>query len=111
MLEFLIFMSDKITKSQVKHVAKLANLQLTSKQVDKFQSQLSSVLEYVSKIQNLDTSGVKETAQVTNLENITREDEVDEKYMLTQEQALGNAKKTHDGFFVVDHLLNNKDAT
>ena len=104
-------MSAKITTQQVRHVANLANLKLSDEQVIKFQSQLSSVLEYVSKIQKLNTQGVEETAQVTNLENVTREDKIDEKRMFTQEQALSNTKKTYDGFFVVDHLLNNKDAT
>lgn len=59
----------------VKHVAKLANLNLPEKELKKFESQLSSILEYVERLKSLDTNDVKETSQTTGLENITRKDE------------------------------------
>jgi len=43
--------------------------------------------------------------QVTGLENATREDEVQEERMFTQEEALRNAPRTHNGYFVVDQIL------
>ncbi|KKU09883.1 MAG: Aspartyl/glutamyl-tRNA(Asn/Gln) amidotransferase subunit C [Parcubacteria group bacterium GW2011_GWA2_46_7] len=98
-------MADIISKETVEHVARLARLNLTPEQVAKIQPQLFTVLEYMSKIQKLETDGIPETAQVTGLENVLREDMVEEKRMLSQGQALCNARKVHDGFFVVDAVL------
>ncbi len=95
-----------ISKQTVEHIVLLAKLTLTQSQIEKIQPQLSTVLEFMSKIQALDTEGVPETAQVTGLENVLREDLVQEGRMFTQEQALHNARRVHDGFFVVGAVLN-----
>lgn len=95
----------KISSSDVQKVASLANLKLTEKQIQMFAQQLSSVIGYVSKIQKLDTSNVPETSQVTGSENVFREDEIDAGRMLTQEEALSNAKRAYNGFFVVKALF------
>ena len=73
------------------------------KEKEKFQKQLSSVLQYVDKLQEVDTKDVEATSQVTGLENVTREDET--KPSLTQEEALSNSKSTHNGFFKVKAIL------
>ena len=97
--------SSSLNQSVIEKVAKLANLVLSASQKQTFTQQLSSVIGYVSKIQKLDTSRQSETSQVTGLENVFREDEVDVGRMLTQEAALSNAKRTHNGFFVVKALF------
>ena len=89
----------------VSYIANLANLKLSEKQKAAFTSQLTSVLAYISKIQSLDTKNVTETSQVTGMQNIFREDEVDANRMLTQEEALKNAKRTHKGYFVVPPIF------
>lgn len=96
-----------LTIDQVRHVATLAYLVLTDEQLETFRVQISSVLDYVSKIQQLDTDHVVETSQVTGLENVFREDMVDEKTMLSQDEALSQAKKTHNGYFVVPAVFEN----
>jgi len=93
--------SIKITTDVVKKVAKLANLPITSQQENKFADQLSNILGFISKIQSVDTTDVKPTSQVTGIENVMRDDDVDVTRMLSQEQALSNAKRKHNGFFVV----------
>ena len=94
-------MQSNKTIIDVAHIAALANLQITDAQKEKFSSQLSSVLGYMAKIQSLNTQGVVETAQVTGLTNVFREDSIDEKRTFTQEEALQNAKRTYNGYFVV----------
>ena len=59
----------------------------------------------VSELQSVNVEGVEPTFQVTGLENVMRDDVVDEKRMFTQEQALANAKQTHDGYFVVPQVI------
>lgn len=96
---------DIINTQAVEHIAALAKLNLTPEQIARIQPQLTTVLEFMSKIQALDTAGVPETAHVTGLQNVFREDAVDPGRMLSQEDALRNARKTHDGYFVVDAVL------
>lgn len=55
-------------------MAKLARLGLTSEEIAKFQTQLSSILDYVGQLNEVDTDGVEPTAQVTGLVNVMRED-------------------------------------
>lgn len=95
---------QKLTIDEVKHVAKLANLPLSDEEIILFIIQLSAILAFVSKLQKIDTKNVKETSQVTGLENVFREDEIDNERLLTQEEALANAKETHNGFFKVPKI-------
>ena len=65
-----------LTKDEVRHIAKLARLNLSDEEVEKFTKELSSILEYVDQLQEVDTKGVEPTAQVTGLHNSFRSDEV-----------------------------------
>lgn len=94
--------------ADIDHIAKLANLPLTPEQTEELTQQVGVTVQYVSQLQSLATTGVVETSQVTGLENVFREDEIDESRMLTQEEALSNAKRTYTGFFVVDRVLEEK---
>jgi len=89
----------------IQHIAKLANLFINKNQQDLFTSQLTAILAFVSKLQEISTENVEPIAQVTGLVNVYREDMIDESRMLTQEEALRNAKATHNGFFVVPAVL------
>lgn len=97
--------TEKLTLSDVRKIATLAMLPLSEILIAKFHSQLASVLEYMSKIQRLNTEDVEETSQVTKLENIFREDKIDKERMFTQSQALANAKRVHEGYFVVNAII------
>ncbi len=90
-------------KINVQHVARLANLTIKAEEVSKFESQLSEVLDYVNKLTNLDTKNIKETSQVTGLENVTREDV--SASSLTQTEALSNGKKVKNGAFRVKGIF------
>ena len=61
----------------VKHVAKLANLTLKPGEEEKFEQQFAETLKTVDVINELDTSDVEPTSQVTGLTNVTREDKID----------------------------------
>ncbi len=91
-------------KFDITHVARLANLTLSEEEKKKFEKQLEETAVYVEELSEVDTHDIEPTSQVTGLENVTREDEV--KPSLTQEQALSNAKSTHNGFFKVKGILN-----
>jgi aspartyl-tRNA(Asn)/glutamyl-tRNA(Gln) amidotransferase subunit C len=88
----------QLSKDQVKHVAKLANLPLTEDEEEKFSTQLSAILGYIEQLSKVDTKGVEPTYNTSGNINTTREDE--EKNSLTQQEATENASNTKDGFFV-----------
>ena len=92
-------------KLDVKHIAKLANLPISEQEEKKLETQLNETLTYIDILKEIDTAKVKPTDHVTGLENITRDDIPQES--LSQKQALSNAKKTHEGFFEVDAILDN----
>ncbi|KKP80658.1 MAG: Aspartyl/glutamyl-tRNA(Asn/Gln) amidotransferase subunit C [Microgenomates group bacterium GW2011_GWC1_39_7b] len=93
-------------KVDVLHIAKLAKLPLNSKEVKKYEEQLSSILSYIDKLQALDTTNTEETSQTTGLENVTGEDVTSPS--LSQEEALSNTKNKHNGLFKVKGILNNE---
>lgn len=68
----------------VKHVAKLANLLLTDDELEKLEKDLENVLKLINHIQDLDTSNVGPTSQVTRLTNVTRPDQIDASRMIPQ---------------------------
>lgn len=96
----------KLTKDQVRHVAKLANLPLTEEEEDKYSEQLSGILEYVEQLDVVDASGVEPTFNVTGLSNVMREDEAVPG--LTQEEALLNAPRKKDGMFETKGVFENE---
>ncbi|MDP3985524.1 MAG: Asp-tRNA(Asn)/Glu-tRNA(Gln) amidotransferase subunit GatC [bacterium] len=65
-----------LTQKDVEHIAELARLRLTDSEIKQFGGQLSSILDYVQALAEVDTSGVSETARVAELENVSRKDEV-----------------------------------
>ncbi len=93
-------------KLDVAHIGQLASLPLTADEIKKFEKQLADTLTYIESLQEVDTKHLQPTAHVTGLENITRVDKAAE--TLIQKQALSNTTKTHDGFFVVDQLIDNE---
>ncbi|MFA6295946.1 MAG: Asp-tRNA(Asn)/Glu-tRNA(Gln) amidotransferase subunit GatC [Patescibacteria group bacterium] len=69
-------MSDIITKSEVEKVAKLARIKITEQEKEKFAKQLTGILDYVNQLSEVNTDNVKPTAQVTELKNVMRPDEI-----------------------------------
>jgi len=92
-----------IDKKQLQHLCKLARLTIEGKQENKFEQQLSEIVDYFEKLNKLDTKKVKPTAQTTGLLNITREDKVDES--LSQKEVLKNAPDKQEGFFKVKSVF------
>jgi len=68
----------KISEDEVKHLAKLCRLQFDDNEIKKFSRELTSILGYVSQLEEVDTDGVDPTFQVTGLTNVMRKDEVKE---------------------------------
>ncbi len=96
---------QSVTPEEVKKIAGLANLELQDNEVQLFAKQFSQTLEVVAELNKIDTSGIAATYQVNGLKNITRKDAVDNSSVLSQEDALREAKHTHNGYFVVGRTI------
>lgn len=72
----ILYSMATLTKDQVLHIAKLARLELRPEEVEKMTKELSSILQYVDMLQELDTTNVEPTAQVTGQKNVLRDDTV-----------------------------------
>jgi aspartyl-tRNA(Asn)/glutamyl-tRNA(Gln) amidotransferase subunit C len=94
-----------VTPDEVKKIAKLASLKLQDDEVTLFAGQFTQTIEVVNHLNEIDTQNVDATYQVNGLSNVTRADEVDLSRVLPQKTALREAKKTHNGFFVVERLI------
>lgn len=90
-----------ISKEEVKHIAELARLELTEAETKKFQKELSSILKYINKLQEVDTEGVSPTFQTTEFKNIFQNDKVQKERELSQEEVLSNAPKKKNGYIRV----------
>lgn len=95
----------KLTKEDVLHVAKLAKLELTEAEIEKFTPQLSNVLDHFSELSEVDTKDVEPTSQTTGLEDVYRADELKSENTLTQEEAISGTDKIHNGYFKVKAIL------
>jgi aspartyl-tRNA(Asn)/glutamyl-tRNA(Gln) amidotransferase subunit C len=99
-------MKKIISKDLVEHIAKLAKIPVSEKEKVDLAEGFNKTLAVVDELFKVDVSNVEPTHQVTGLENVLREDRVDEKKMLSQEQALSNTKNKHNGYFLVNQILN-----
>jgi aspartyl-tRNA(Asn)/glutamyl-tRNA(Gln) amidotransferase subunit C len=93
----------KIDEAQVRKVAKLSRLELTEAEVEEFTGQLSAILDYVEKINELDTTNVEPMAHCLPISNVFRRDCVRES--LGTEKALANAPQRDGKFFKVPKIL------
>lgn len=80
-----------IDKKEIEHIANLARIELSEAEKEQYQEQLSLVLDYIDQLQEVDTSTVEITAQVTGLKNINRADEYEEWDDDEREAALNEA--------------------
>ncbi len=98
-------MPKNISTDQVHHISELANIPVTDDEAAAISKSFDETLEVVKELMAVDVSSTEPTHQVTGLENVLREDIVDEEKMFSQEEALANAKRTHEGFFVVPRII------
>ena len=95
-----------VTIKDVEHIAKLAKLEFTDAEKEKFTHQMNQILEYVEQMNKLDTSRVEPLSHVIELSNVFRADEV--KQGVSTEEALKNAPSKTEEFFKVPKVINEK---
>lgn len=93
----------RIRREEVEHVAHLARLHLDDDELEKMTEQLDTILSYVAKLEELDTTGIEPTTHAFSITNAFREDIV--KKSLDQKEALANGPDHSDDSFVVPRVI------
>lgn len=93
-----------ITTNDVRHLAQLSNLQLSDDEITSLQTDLANILDYIDQLNEIDTSGVEPTYQVTGLENVWRDDTVDMS-TVTREDLLALTSDQADNSIKVPQVL------
>ena len=92
-----------LTRQEVEKVATLARLKLSEEELQRFTKELGAIVEYIEKINELDTSAVEPMAHALAEENFYREDEVGQS--LPGQEALKNAPAQSEGCFKVPRII------
>lgn len=95
--------SEGLTLEEVEHIAMLARLSLTLEEKELFREQLSDILDYAERIQELETEGIPPTTQALAQGNVVREDQV--RPSMPRDDVLENAPETYEGHIVVPTVL------
>jgi aspartyl-tRNA(Asn)/glutamyl-tRNA(Gln) amidotransferase subunit C len=96
-------MTERITRDDVEHVARLARLELTDEEIAAYTSQLASILEHADDIAALETDDVPPTSHPIPLRNVLRADAV--RPSLDRDEVLAAAPDAVDGRFRVPPVL------
>ena len=94
-----------ISKADVQHIAKLARIELTEREVEQFQGELSSLLDYFDVLKNVDVSKIEPMTHSVLLENITREDQVYQQNNEVLRKLVEAAPQRKGRFFKIKSIL------
>ncbi len=92
-----------ITEKDVDKIARLAKLELSEEERERYASQLDSIVAYVEKLSEVDTTGIEPLAHVNDLMNVWREDK--SRSSLSKEEVFKNSPKHDKEFFLVPKVL------
>ncbi len=95
---------SKLTREQVIKLANLSKLRLSEDEIVKYQSELSNILAYVERLNEVDVTGLQPTYQVTGLQNVMREDVV-VKQQATPDKLMELLPKSKDGYIQVGRMI------
>ncbi|MCR4418184.1 MAG: Asp-tRNA(Asn)/Glu-tRNA(Gln) amidotransferase subunit GatC [Ignavibacteria bacterium] len=93
----------KVTRELVIHIAELAHLKLKDDEIEKFQQELNQILEYVDKLNELETENVEPLSHPLPVINVAREDKLVPS--VKREEALKNAPDSTEEFFKVPKVI------
>ena len=99
-------MAKKINQDTVDKLATLSRLEFNGKEKEEIINDLNRMLEFVSKLEELDTSSVEPLIYMNDEKNVLREDEV--KQTISQKEVLSNAPKKDSDYFKVPKVVEKK---
>lgn len=94
-----------LDKKEVQHIAGLARIRIDEKETEKYQKDLSSILDYFAEIQALETENVEPIGHITGMENRFRQDHAEDFGSLGKDALMENSPDTKDGHIKVKNVL------
>ncbi len=94
-----------LTQDEIRDVATLARIGVTDAEIGDYKKDLSSVLQYFDKLQEVDTDAVEEIGHITGMTNVYRADAVDEMDEDGKALIMDNVTDVHDGYIKVKNVL------
>lgn len=94
-----------LTAEEILHIATLARIGLTEKDVEKYQHDLSEILDYFRKLEEVDVEGVEPIGHITGMQNTFRTDKHDDFGSLGKEAVMQNVPEVKDGYIKVKSVL------
>ena len=92
-----------VNRDEILKIASLAKLDLSDEEVSLYTDQINEILEYMNQLDELDTEDIEPLSHVLDQINMTRKDE--QTPSLTREEALKNAPKSDDDYFIVPNVI------
>ena len=93
----------EVSKEEILHIAKLANLNIKDEEIDKYAKNLEDILNFVKVLNNVDTENVEESIGTTNSFNVFRKDEIKE--FGDRDILLQNAPEQEDSMFRIPKVI------
>lgn len=94
-----------LEKDEIKHIAALARIGLSEKEIEKYQGDLSQVLDYFKKLEDLDTEKIEEIGHITGMHSVFRKDESEDCEEEIKKRILKNAPDGKDNYFKVKSVF------
>jgi aspartyl-tRNA(Asn)/glutamyl-tRNA(Gln) amidotransferase subunit C len=98
-----------LSREEIKHIAGLARIEFTEEEEERHRKEMSAILEYVAKLDELDTDGVEPIGHITGMVNVLREDVVREASDDEKRQIMENVPEKKDGCIRVKQVLGRGD--
>ena len=92
-----------ISKDEIIHIAKLANLNLSEEEIERYAKDMTDILEFADIVNNLNTDKIKETIGINGEYNVFRKDEI--KQGISRDDLLKNAPSQDDGMFRIPKVI------
>jgi len=94
-----------LSKEEIQHIASLARIGLNDKDIEKYQKDLSAVLDYFKQLEEVNTDGIEPIGHITGMQNVFRNDKFEDFGSPGKEAILKNAPEVKDGQVKVKSVL------
>jgi len=101
---------SKLSKEQVKNIAKLSRLGIKESEIDKYSKEISDILTYVEQLNEMGVICAEPVSQITGLESVTREDAKYEQKICSKEELLKNAPDIKDDSIKVKPVFEERES-
>ncbi len=94
-----------ISKEDVKYVASLTRIEMSNKELEDFTGQIDTIMEYMKKLNKLNTDNIQPTSHILDIKNVTRKDHRLPDESLPGKESIKMAPETKDQFFKVPKVI------